>query len=72
MSGTYKLVTLVGTSDKSFEEAIRNAIRDAAGSLRNLAWFEVSEHRGRIDRGEIVEYQVKLQASFKVESSVNP
>ena len=68
MSGTYKLVTLVGTSDKSFEEAIRNAIRDASASLRNLAWFEVKEHRGRLDSGEIVEYQVKLQASFKVEA----
>ena len=69
MSGTYKLVTLVGTSAESYEQALTNAISDASASLRNLSWFEVQEHRGRIDQGKIVEYQVKLQASFKVESS---
>ena len=69
MSGTFKLVTLVGTSGDSYEQALNNAIGDASASLRNLSWFEVQEQRGRIDQGKIVEYQVKLQASFKVESS---
>jgi flavin-binding protein dodecin len=69
MSGTYKMVTLVGTASDGYESAISNAVKDAAASLRNLAWFEVLEHRGRIEQGKVVEYQVKLQASFKVEAS---
>jgi flavin-binding protein dodecin len=68
MSGTFKLVTLVGTSPDSYEQAIRNAIRDASASLRNLAWFEVKEMRGRVVDGEVAEYQAKLQAGFKVET----
>jgi len=68
MSGTFKLVTLVGTSPDSYERAIDGAIRDAAASLRNLCWFEVVELRGRIAEGRVAEYQVKLQAGFKVET----
>ena len=67
MSGTFKLVTLVGTSPDSYEQAIRNAVRDASASLRNLSWFEVTELRGRISGGQVAEYQAKLQAGFKVE-----
>ena len=68
MSGTFKLVTLVGTSSDSYEQAIRTAIRDAATSVRNLSWFEVKELRGRITDGAVAEFQVKLQAGFKVET----
>ena len=67
MSGTFKLVTLVGTSPDSYEKAIDNAVRAAAASLRNLSWFEVLELRGRIAEGRVAEYQAKLQAGFKVE-----
>ena len=68
MSGTFKLVALVGTSPDSYEQAIKNAIRDASASLRNLSWFEVTELRGRIADGTVAEFQAKLQAGFKVES----
>jgi len=67
MSGTFKLVTLVGTSSDSYEQAIQNAIQDASASLRNLSWFEVTELRGRIAGGQVAEYQAKIQAGFKVE-----
>jgi flavin-binding protein dodecin len=68
MSGTFKLVTLVGTSPDSYEQAIKNAVRDASASLRSLSWFEVTELRGRIAEGAVAEFQAKLQAGFKVES----
>jgi len=68
MSGTFKLVTLVGTSPDSYERAIDNAIQTAAASLRNLSWFEVLELRGRVAEGRVAEYQCKLQAGFKVEA----
>jgi len=67
MGKTFKMVHLVGTSDRSYEDAIRNAVADASASLRHLAWFEVEEMRGRIDDGKVVEFQVKLHVGFKVE-----
>lgn len=67
MSKTFKMVTLVGTSPDSYESAIRNAVKDAAGTVRNLAWYEVTEMRGRIDGDAVAEFQVKLQVGFRVE-----
>ena len=67
MSNTYKCVTVVGTSSNGIEDAIQSAVGSAAGSLRNLGWFEVQEMRGRIDNGKVTEYQVKVQIGFRVE-----
>jgi flavin-binding protein dodecin len=68
MAGTFKLIELVGTSPKSFEDAIQGAVSDASKSLRDLAWFEVLEQRGRIGNGIVSEYQVKVHVAFKVEA----
>ena len=68
MAGTFKLIELVGTSSKSFEDAVQNAVADAAKSLRDLAWFEVLEQRGRTKNGAVAEFQVKLHVAFKIEA----
>jgi flavin-binding protein dodecin len=68
MGKTFKMVHLVGTSATSYEDAIRNAVADASKSLRHLGWFEVEEMRGRVEDGKVVEYQVKIQVGFKVDS----
>ena len=69
MGNTYKMVTIVGTSKESYKQAIESGIADASSSLRNLGWFEVQEMRGRIEDGEVAEYQVKLQIGFKVDGT---
>ena len=46
MGNTFKMVTVVGTSPTSYEEAIASALADASATLRGLAWFEVVEMRG--------------------------
>jgi flavin-binding protein dodecin len=68
MAGTFKLIELVGISSKSFEDAVQNAVADAAKSLRDLAWFEVLEQRGRIKGAAVSEFQVKVHVAFKVEA----
>ena len=67
MAGTYKLVEIVGTSPKSFYEAVKNAVAEASKSIRHMDWFEVVEQRGRIAEGEVQEFQVTLKVGFKVE-----
>lgn len=67
MSGTYKMITLVGTSPKSFADAVNNAILTANRSVRGISWFEVDEMRGRVVDGEVDEFQVTIRAGFKVE-----
>ncbi len=64
--GTFKLIELVGTSKEGFDDAVNNAINEAAKSLKNLCWFEVIEKRGHITDGKISEYQVKVKVAFKI------
>lgn len=65
--GTFKMLTLVGESDQSIEDAVDTAIADASGTVRGMGWFEVDEIRGRITDGKASHYQVKLQVGFRVE-----
>lgn len=66
---TYKMVTVVGTSPTSYEDAVQKALTEASRTLRHLDWFEVEEMRGRIgDGGKIEEWQVKLQVGFRLDS----
>jgi hypothetical protein len=37
----YKVIELVGSSEKSIEDAIQTAVSRAGRNLRNLRWFEV-------------------------------
>ncbi|WP_184038434.1 dodecin [Chitinivorax tropicus] len=63
----YKLVELVGSSDKGSDEAVRNAIEKAAQTLHHLDWFEVIETRGQLVNGQIAHWQVTLKVGFRVE-----
>ncbi len=63
----YKKVELVGSSPKSIEAAIENAISTANNSLRNLDWFEVIETRGHIENGAVAHYQVTVKVGFRLD-----
>lgn len=69
MSNVYKVVELVGSSEKSIEDAIEIAIKRADQTVRNMRWFEVIQTRGRIERGAVKDYQVVLKAGFALDSS---
>jgi dodecin len=43
---TYKIIEVVGVSDESIHQAVRNALMKANQTLRNLDWFEVDQIRG--------------------------
>jgi flavin-binding protein dodecin len=61
---TYKLVDVVGTSNESVAQAIKNAIARASESLKGLGWFEVSQIRGQIQDGNVTEFQVTVKIGF--------
>ena len=60
----YSITQLAGSSERSLEKAIENAVETASRSLRNLAWFEVDEVRGHIEDGRVAHYQVVLRLGF--------
>ena len=49
----YKILELVGSSEKSIEDAIQNAITRASKTIRDMKWFEVVQTRGHIENGPL-------------------
>ena len=63
----YRKSEFVGTSTKSFEDAVTNAVARAGEDLKTMSWFEVSEHRGAIVDGKIQQYQVTVRIGYRVD-----
>ena len=66
-NSVYKVIELVGTSDKSWEDAASHAIETASQSLKNLRIAEVEKLDMRIEDGKVVAYRAKVSLSFKYE-----
>ncbi|HZX30388.1 MAG TPA: dodecin [Rhodocyclaceae bacterium] len=64
----YKMVEVVGSSPNGTDDAIRNAVAEAAKTLRHLDWFEVMETRGHIVDGKIAHFQVRIKIGFRLDS----
>jgi len=64
----YKVVEVIGTSAKSWEDAARVAVETAAGTLRDLRIAEVAKMDLKIENGKLVAYRTRLQLSFKYET----
>ena len=65
-NSTYKIIELVGTSDKSWEEAARTAIETAGKTLDELRIAEVTRLDVTVENGTIKNYRARLNVSFKV------
>lgn len=63
---TYKVIELVGVSESSIQEAVRNAVDRAAETLSGLDWFEVGQVRGLIENGKVSKFQVHVRLGFRV------
>ena len=61
----YKVIELIGTSEQSWEEAAKNAVEQAAKTLKELRVAEVSELDMKLEDGRVVCYRAKVKVSFK-------
>lgn len=65
MSSIYKVIEIIGGSEKSWEDAAKKALETAAKSLKEIRIAEVKELDMRVEKNKVVEYRVKLRVSFK-------
>ena len=66
MAGSvYKIIELVGTSTKSWEEAAKNALETASKTLEDLRVAEVVKQDVTVENGKVISYRVRLNISFK-------
>ena len=62
---TYNIIELVGTSDKSWEEAAKLAVETAAETVRDLRIAEVIKLDLTVEDGKVASYRAKINVSFK-------
>ena len=68
-SGTvYRVTEVIGTSGNSWEDAARNAVKTAAGTLRDLRIAEIEKLDVRIEGGKVVQFRARLALSFKYDA----
>lgn len=64
----YRIVDVVGVSAESWEDAGRNAVETAAGSLRDLRVAEVTKMDMRVENGKVTAFRTRVALSFKYEA----
>ncbi|WP_435128811.1 dodecin [Halobaculum sp. D14] len=63
----FKKVTLIGSSDESFDDAADDAIDRAEETLDKVHWAEVTEMGVEIASVEGREYQAEVEVAFEVQ-----
>lgn len=60
-----KIIELLAESDKSWEDATRNAVKEASKSIRNIRSVWVKNLNAVVKDGEIVSWQLNCKLSFE-------
>ena len=64
----YRIIDVVGVSEKSWEDAGRIAVETAAGSLRDLRVAEVAKMDMKVEDGKVTAFRTRVALSFKYEA----
>jgi hypothetical protein len=67
VESVYRIVDVVGVSEKSWEDAGRRAIETAATSLRDLRVAEVTQMDMKVEDGKVIAFRTRVALSFKYE-----
>ena len=60
----YKIIELVGSSPKGFEDAVQVAVTEASKTLKDLRIVEVEKFDCKIENNKIASYRAKVKLSF--------
>jgi flavin-binding protein dodecin len=61
----YKVVEVIGTSTRSWDDAAKNAVETAAGTLRDLRIAEIVKLDMTVKDGKVRAYRARVSLSFK-------
>ena len=64
----YKIVEVIGTSRKSWDEAAKNAVETASGTLRDLRVAEIVKLDMKVEDGKVQAYRARVMLSFKYQN----
>ena len=65
--GIYKIIDIVGTSEKSFSDAAKNGVLEAAKTVKNIRRAEATKFDMKIVDDKVVLYRSELNIAFEIE-----
>ena len=71
MTDVAKVIDLVGSSDKSWQDAAHVALNEAKKTIHGITGIEVGDMTAKVDpsNGNITEYHTAIKIAFGVEHS---
>lgn len=64
-----KIIEVVGCSDKSWEDAVHQAIKEASKTIRGIRGVQIVSQTAVVENNQIKEYRTTVKLSFAVEAS---
>ena len=65
--GIYKIIDIVGTSEKSFCDAAKNAVIEASKTVKNIKRAEVTKFDIKVENDNVKLYRAELNIAFEIE-----
>ena len=65
-----KVIEVIASSEKSFDDATRQALQEASKSLQNIKSIYIKEMNAKVKNNEIVSYGINAKISFDVEEKM--
>ena len=62
-----RVTKIIGSSPKSWQDAVNEALKRANKTLRNLTGLHVLEQKARIEKGKVTEYRATVEVTFILE-----
>ncbi|MEC7262637.1 MAG: dodecin family protein [Bacteroidota bacterium] len=62
-----KVIEVLANSDKSWEDAAKNALEQAAKSVKNIRSIYINEQSATVKDGKIDDYRVNVKITFEVQ-----
>jgi len=62
-----KISEITATSDVSFEDAIKEGIKRAAKTLKNISGAWIQDQKVDIENNRIVRYRINMKVTFVLE-----
>ncbi len=66
---TIKVIELIGTSPKNWEDAANNAIKEAKETIKGITGLEVIAQTAKVESGEIAEFRTNVKVAFLVKDN---
>lgn len=64
-----KVIEVVGESQKSWDDAVRDAVQQASKTVRNISGVEIYNLTGNVKGGDVIEYKANCKIAFPVDGT---